>query len=373
METVLAPLATPEASDLVRHQQLLQLVGVSSVIPASDDASMFPEARLRFSSETDTFEAATLKIPITRGEKTPYSLVQDSLHVHGVPFEDVSGVRATTVAIPPAADEWHLKGYTLPYRGTNNPLYELRVNPRITGYCPGRCQFCHRTHSHQVKPARRMVTTPAAILERFGRDEGDAALARVTRVMFIAELFGQESTFLDAVEQTRAALTAGGYPEQNEFNCCAQDVRTPAGHRRLMSIVRPARFSYTLEFFGSRAEIMGHYKGLSIDMVFSILASAREAGFAEIQLNYLAGIDSLEVAVRGFEELRRRGLVDSVGLSTFTAWSTAQEALRHPDAWETGYYEALVQELRRMKILAYRPLSYDMRCPYHVMLEETTL
>jgi hypothetical protein len=213
-----------------------------------------------------------------------------------------------------------------------------------------------------------MVVTPEAILDRVLSDEDSAVLSRVTRVMFISELFGREDTFLDAVESTRDALTSRRYPSAMEFNCCAQDVRTPIGHRRLLSIVNPSRYSYTLEVFTRREHIMGSYKGLPMERVYQILDSARSAGFQDIQLNYLAGLDSLRRAISGFRYLRDMQLVDSVGLSTFTAFSDKQRELRHPEAWDWRYYYALARELRDLGIKIYRPESYDMRCVFHVLM-----
>lgn len=350
---------------------MLQLNGIHvpglSPVVEQGGHRMWREVRLRFPDD-GALEPVTLKVPAKPADDTPYLLGDGALVSHGA----VVGV-VTSVPIPPAEDEWHLKGYTFPFRGSRNPHHELRINPRITGFCPGKCGFCHRTHSHQIKPDRRMVTEPRDIVARILADEGSDALARVHRVMFIAELFGREDRFLDALESTREALLAAGYRAEREFNCCAQDVRTPDGHRRLHDLVRPSRYSYTLEFFTNRERFMGPYKGIAMERVLEILESARAAGFAEIQLNYLAGIDSLEDCIAGFSELRGRNLVDSVGLSTFTAWSDDQLCLRHPSAHGWRYYRDLAAALRDLGILVYRPLSYDMRSPFHILMDETTL
>jgi hypothetical protein len=364
---------TPDDESL-RHQLLLQLQGIhlAGADAAGESFRMYRELRVRFLDDGEGFEAATMKIPARSAFSTPYTFVDGELLVSGKPLASLIGRRCVLVPIPPAEDEWHLKGYTFPFRGSRNPHYELRLNPRITGYCPGKCSFCHRTHSHQVKPDRRVVTAPSEIVDRIASDEGPV-FGRIERVMFIAELFGREDRFLDTLAEARDALLARGYAEDREFNCCAQDVRTLPHHRRLLSIVRPSRYSYTLEFFTRRHEIMGGYKGIPMEGVYRILESARSAGFEEIQLNYLAGIDSLRDCIDGFSDLRARGLVDSVGFSTFTAWSADQQQLRHEEARDWRYYRDMARELGALGIKAYRPHSYDMRCPYHVLMQETIL
>jgi hypothetical protein len=118
---------------------------------------------------------------------------------------------------------------------------------------------------------------------------------------------------------------------------------------------------------------MGRYKGLPMEDVYRILASARRAGFEEIQLNYMAGIDSVEGCRAGFEKLARLGLVDSVGLSTFTSFSQAQTTCRHKSAWEPAYYLQVIESLNSFGIKIHNPESYDMGSPYTILMEKTAL
>jgi hypothetical protein len=191
--------------------------------------------------------------------------------------------------------------------------------------------------------------------------------------MFIAELFGREQVMLDAVEATREAVLKAGYPPEREFNCCAQDVRSTPAFERLRGLVRPSRYSYTLECFSNRVLIMGKYKGLPMSGVIGILERARAAGFAEIQLNYVFGLDSLEQLEAGFTDLARRGLVDSVGLSTYTVFWTEGWRFRAREAFTPDYYLKAVSILRALGIQSYRPESYDMPVAYAALLRKTTL
>jgi hypothetical protein len=210
-------------------------------------------------------------------------------------------------------------------------------------------------------------------LQRIEHAHGESIYEDIRRVEFISELFGREDLFLDAVAEARNALAEHGYSLAREFNCCANEVRTPDGFARLRSILMPARYSYTLECFSRREETMGWYKGRPMTEVVQFLTNARAAGFVEIQINYVAGLDSLDECVRGFKELAEGSYIDSVGLSTFTAFSPKQQALRHPDARNPDYYETIAQVLLDLKILAYHPESYDMRVPQSLYIERTTL
>ena len=116
---------------------------------------------------------------------------------------------------------------------------------------------------------------------------------------------------------------------------------------------------------------MGRIKGLPIEEIYRVLENARRAGFDEIQLNYLAGIDSQEECAHGFEQLARQGLADSVGLSTYTIFAEDQIPYRHETAWEPGYYLRVVEILNSFGIKIYKPESYDMGSPYTVLMQKT--
>jgi len=358
------------------HEQNLRLHGIyvpdTDIITTKAGRKMFREFRLQFSSEDTAMDPVSLKLAMVSRDATPYSFQAGALF-----FRDTllafPGTVVYQVPIPPAENGWHLKGYTFPYRGSRNPYFELRLNLRITGHCPGKCFFCHRTHSHRLTPDVRKCSPPGEILDRVVLEEGPEVFKKITRIMFISELFGREDRFIEAVAATRTGLTQRGYPLENEFNCCAHDVRSVEGLRVLREYVKPDRYSFTLEFFRDREKFMGPYKGLPIENVCQILANARLAGFEDIQLNYLAGIDSLEQCQHGFRELAQLNLVNSVGLSTFTIFSEEQLELRHPDAWDPSYYLEVVNILNSMGIKIYRPESYDMGCAYSVLMEKTQM
>lgn len=365
------------ASDSVYGHQLgLQLAG--AYVPErseplrNGDQVTYRQLRLRMVRDDEPEEPASLRLPVVPADMTAYAFLEGQLWYEGEPVI-IPGVTISEVPVPPTESLWHMKGYTFPYRGGPRPYHELRLSPRITGYCPGRCQFCHRAFSHRNKPDDRHVAPLAELVDRVCAAEGDAVLGQVGRVMLISELYGREDRFLDAVEEAREVLLARGYPPDREFNCCANEARSAEGLIRLRSLVQPSRYSYTLECFDRREEIMGWYKGIPMPDVIEVLTRAREAGFEEIQINYMAGLDSPQDCIRGFTELRSLDLVDSVGISTFTAFSPQQAALRHPAARGVVYYDTVANTLAELGILVYRPESYDMRLPCSLSMERTLL
>jgi hypothetical protein len=355
------------------HQQNLQLCGVHvpemDVFTNGDGHRLFRFFELGFSFEDSEIDPVPIRLPIVSRDMTPYSFQSNRLLYEGEQLV-FTGVTIHRVPFPPEESDWHFKGYTFPFRGTKNPYHELRLNLRISGFCPGRCLFCHRWHSHRLKPNKRRLPSPRKVLDRIVEAEGPEVFTKIEQVMFISELFGQENQFLQRVSDTHCELTRRGYPEDKPFGCCAQDVRSLSGHKALLDIVRPARYSFSLEIFRDRNELMGLYKGLPIEHVYRILRSARCAGFKEITLNYLAGIDSLDECARGFERLVHLGLVDSVGLSTFTFFSEQQKACRHETAWVPSYYLHVVEVLNSLGIKIHNPESFDMGSPYTILMEK---
>jgi hypothetical protein len=115
---------------------------------------------------------------------------------------------------------------------------------------------------------------------------------------------------------------------------------------------------------------MGKFKGISLLDVEDILKRARAAGFPEIQLNYIAGLDSLTELAAGFSRLVEASLVDSVGISTFVAFTPSQRSLRHVDAHSLGYYQGISRILRGLDIPVYHPESFDMRLAHSLSMRK---
>jgi hypothetical protein len=310
-----------------------------------------------------------LKLPVVPLQNTPYSFVSGELFYKGEKWSP-RGVTIRHMPLLPEENTWHLKGYTFPFEGTPHPYKELRLNLRISGSCPGRCLFCHRWHSYRLKSDGPQKNSPGIIVDRLLKDKGREVLHKIHQVVVISELFGLEKRFLNSLSITRKELDKYGYGDDKPFGCCASDVRSYDGLKTLHTLIRPSRYSFSLEFFRRRNRYMSQYKGLPMKEVYPILDNARKAGFREIQLNYLAGIDSLEELSNGMKKLVELGLVDSVGLSTFTAFNEEQLDLRHESAWNPLYYHQAINIFNRLGIKVFRPESFDMGTPYGIFMEK---
>ncbi|MBE0680488.1 MAG: hypothetical protein IH589_01125 [Anaerolineales bacterium] len=355
------------------HQQNIQIFGVNvpqmDLMTDSKGGKNFRAIKLKFSLLDFEIDAVPVRLPVMPVNMTPYLFRDGTLYYKG----EALGFENTEISIiewPRDENPWHLKGYTLPFEGTRNPLRELRLNPNISGYCPGKCSFCHRLYSHRMHPDKKRILSANDLFNRISEMNGPEIFKKVEQVVLITELFGKEDRFLQCVSAIRQELFQRGYPLERVFDCSAQDVRSSSGHKSLVKLVTPKRYCFTLEFFRDRQQLMGHYKGLPLDKVYKILESARNAGFMEIQLNYLAGIDDLDECAKGFQLLASLGLIDSVGLSSFTFFSEEQISCRHKTAWKPSYYLNVVEILKSFNIRVYNPESYDMRNPYSILMDK---
>jgi len=272
------------------------------------------------------------------------------------------------VPLPEANRPRYLKGYSFPFMGTPTPYYELRVNPKNTGKCPGRCSFCHRGFSYRMPPPQAAgILSPSEILRVILAEQGPTCLSAIDHISVITELFGNEDAFLSYIEELKALFLASGCKPGTSFRACSQDVRTEKGLRRLYSIVDHDRYSYTLEVFSERRRIMGGYKGIELGAVEAILETAKRVGFRTLKLNYVAGIESLRSFELGVRRLKCAGLVDSLGLSIFTAFTLEQIKLRHPDAWRLSYYLRILEVVRELGIAIYEPTCFEMGYPLELL------
>lgn len=356
------------------HQQNLQLFGIC--IPGTIDPTedlyghlYFRPTKLKLTSMTTEIDSVPIRLPIVKEQDTPYKFHSGDLYYKNeiINFKDT---KIFIINWPEVENIWHHKGYTLPFEGTKNPYRELRLNPNYSGFCPGKCLFCHRRPFSGRIPNNKLRTmSVSTLIKQISDNEGENIFKQINQIEFITELFGGEDKFIKCVTEIREEINKKGFSENQSFGCSAQDIRTINGQRFLLDLVNPKRYSFTLEIFQNRQIIMGNYKGLPLDQVYRILENARKVGFKEIQINYLAGLDTLEECFRGFQKLSMLGLIDSIGLSTFTFFSLEQKLLRHKTAWNPLYYLELINILNENNIRIYNPESYDMGSPYTVLMK----
>ena len=300
---------------------------------------------------------------------SPYTFQNGCIYYRGSPIFKSGSV--DHVPLPQRNEPRYLKGYSFPFLKTSNPYYELRINPKNTGKCPGRCVFCHRAYSHRFMPTGVPgIRSPKEIVQSILNEYGEKALREVSHVSMITELFGKERSFLDYLKDLKLTLSKIGGLESFSFRACSQDVRSESGLRELYSIVDNDSYSYTLEVFSDRKRILGKYKGISLATVMSVLEAAKKIGFKKIKLNYVAGIDSLQSFSKGISMFADAGLVDRIGLSILTSFFPDQEALRHPDAWSIDYYIEILRIIHSLGISLYEPMCFEMGYPAQFLRRE---
>jgi len=349
------------------HSLQLQLRGVcvdrKDIDFRKDDVINFKEIHLRLlSNEANGYFSVPKKIPIMPKGASPYEYVGNKICYHGRPV--FGGNSIVEVPLPEAETPRYLKGYSFPFLGTKYPYYELRINPKNTGACPGRCLFCHRGFSHRFRPQQtERLLSPEKVVDRIIRDYGTDVFKGVSHVSVITELFGSEAPFLRYLGRLKELLARAGVGSKMKFGACAQDVRSEEGLRNLYEIVDEKRYSYTLEVFSNRTQIMSKYKALPLTAIETLLERARNVGFDELKLNYIAGIDSFTSFEKGLLRLHRLGLVDTIGLSIFAAFFADQLSLRNQEAWRIEYYYKVIQLIKELGISLYKPNCFEMGYP----------
>jgi hypothetical protein len=198
---------------LLFHQQYLQIRGI--YIPERitkinyNNEILLSEAHVRLKvNNKGAVEKIPMKIPIFEAHETPYSLKNNKLFFLEKPLDP--DIVIEEIPLPEKGKPRHLKGYSLPFIGTNNPFIELRINPKNTGHCPGRCMFCHRPYSHRLKPVDSRVLAPVELVNRIINHYGKDIFQKVERVKVITELFGKESIYLDYIQELYSYLIKNG-------------------------------------------------------------------------------------------------------------------------------------------------------------------
>ncbi len=305
------------------------------------------------------------KIPIASGY-TPYEYIDNKIIYNGSPIFNNKPV--IEVPLPEKDKPRYLKGYSFPFWGTKSPYYELRLNPKNTGRCPGKCLFCHRGYSTGIKLTQtKDILLPEELLNVIINNHGIEVFDHVSHISIITELFGKEDLFLNYIGNFKNLLNKTVGESKTKFGGCAQDIRSKEGLRKLYTIIDEKRYSFTLEVFENRSKIMGKYKALPLEDIIIILKNARKIGFDEIKLNYIAGIDSFLTFKNWIRIFRDLKLIDTIGLSIFTAFFPGQLKLRHHEAWDIEYYLKIIDLVKELNIRFYKSNCFEMGYPLQLL------
>jgi radical SAM superfamily enzyme YgiQ (UPF0313 family) len=360
-------------SEDIFHAIQIQLFGVylNMDYDPFNIATKFKEIHLKLPTNSrDTFDAVPRKLGTVSKSQSPYYYDGKNIFYNGtVIFNSVS---IEEVPLPEKDKPRYLKGYSFPFLGTLNPYFELRINPKNTGRCPGRCVFCHREYSYRNKPDTVNFMPPKEIIAEIIKNHGKDVFSKVSHIAFISELFGKEDNMLSYLEELRTLLQKVGITSKTTFSSIAQDIRTKEGLTRLLKIQSNKQYSTTLETFSNRKAIMGGYKGLPIESFIRILEIARETGFQKIKLNYVAGLETFEAFEKGIRNLKQKNLVDCIGMSIFTIFFREQITHRLEEAKHIEYYINIIRLLEELEIKIYKPQCFEMGYPLQLVQNIST-
>lgn len=359
-------------SEEIFHAIQIQIFGIhlQEDIDIADIAMKFKEIHLKLPTNIiPNFDAVPRKLGILNKFQTPYLFDGNNIKYKG--FEIFNSAIIEEVPLPEKDKPRYLKGYSFPFLGTKNPYFELRINPKNTGKCPGRCVFCHREYSHRNKPENVNFMPPTEIIEAILNKHDVNVLSKVAHVAFISELFGKETAMLDYLEELKFLLQNSGMQESTTFSSIAQDVRSKDGLTRLFKLQSNSQYSTTLETFSNRRLIMGGYKGVSLDNFIETLQLAREVGFEKIKLNYVAGLENYDEFEKGIHKLKKLNLVDCLGMSIFTLFFREQSKYRVDEAKNVEYYIKIFNLLKELEIPIYKPQCFEMGYPLKLAQENS--
>lgn len=328
-----------------------------------DDISLFEEFHLKIHCPTKyPHEFIPVKLPLIPKNFTPYKYSKGQLFY--VNHKVLPNCIIKEIPLPEKNSPRYLKGFSFPFLGTSNPFYELRINPKISGKCPGKCLFCHRAYMKKAFNKKKPTLIPPnqiinSINSRFAKE----VFKKIDRVMVITELFGSEIKLINYIRELRTLLIKAGFNPNREFGVCSADIRTSTGISQLSNLLNPKRFSFSVEVFDQRSKLMSKYKGLPFRNIIEILSNVKKLGFEEIQINYVAGIDKLSSFKDGISKLYNMKLIDSIGFNIFTVFCPEQYNLRYSEAWHVGYYYEMISFLQDIGIKFYKPRSFEMGYP----------
>jgi hypothetical protein len=328
-----------------------------------DDISMFEEFHLKIHCPTKYLhEFIPVKLPLIPKALTPYKYSKNQLFYFN--HKILPNCIIKEIPLPEKNSPRYLKGFSFPFLGTNNPFYELRVNPKISGKCPGKCLFCHRAYMKKAfKKEKSILITPIQIINSIKSRFTKEVFTKIDRVMVITELFGSEIKLINYIRELRELLIKAGFNPKREFGVCSTDIRTSKGISQLSNLLNPKRFSFSVEVFDKRSKLMSKYKGLPFRSIIEILSNVKKLGFEEIQINYVSGIDSLSSFKGGISKLLNMKLIDSIGFNIFTVFCPEQYYLRCSKAWHVDYYYEMISFLQNTGIKFYKPRSFEMGYP----------
>ncbi len=305
---------------------------------------------IRYKEVSLRFESKVIKVILQQQKQTPFSLVKNELYLDKWPLD---------IKLYPVSHNENDRnnGFYFPQKNGIYSFDFIRFNPLNTGRCPGNCVFCHRCYHLPTKEEtiNRKRWTINELIDRTINVYGVDFISNAKHVLLATELFGNTNTYLDYCKRLKEALRLNGF--SGKYTALAQEIRNPTQISEFYDIVDGDDFCYTFECYENRDKIMSSYKGLKVEKVYSILNAAKQKGFCQIRINYIAGLDSLH----GFYEMIQlfSDKINSIGLNLFTPQTDKQFQIRNKEANSLFYYYKIIETLKEQSIKISCPDFYE--------------
>lgn len=253
-------------------------------------------------------------------------------------------------------------GYYFPMLNGKIDKKVMRINPRNTGKCPGRCFYCQRMYylPTENELEKRRVWNPVDIVDKAIMENGDGVFSSLDSILVVTELYGSPSKYIDFCRAMKTLAVDNGF--SGRFEALAQEIRTAEDVKEFSGIVDGGVFVYTLECFSNRSEHMSKYKALDMEEVYNILGAAKEFGMSNTVINYIMGIDEIGDFIEGIERLVENSPINGIGLNVYYPYSEELEKIRVKGSSCLKYYGIMINKVNQLGLNVHQPTDYE-RCP----------
>ncbi|MFC1590801.1 hypothetical protein ACFL42_04865, partial [Candidatus Omnitrophota bacterium] len=310
------------------------------------------------SDESRKLHLVPLRVSQRPAGETPYVYTDEgNITYYGAELKyDIPHARVAMVA--QRYDGYYFPNLS-PDAGDKAIMYqEVRLNPINQKRCPGGCLFCERLSSFMPTEDELggfYKIDPAELVARIAEVHPNS-FEYLRHVNLITNSMGSEENVVTYLQWLSRLFSERGFDGQ--FSYVGHEVRSPEGMQAMRDI-GVEDFEFTLEMFTRRSELMSRHKGIPFERVMRILRTARGAGFRELCLNYIEGIDTLEAFEAGITSLTEEGLIDRIDSNVAVAFASHQERLLLPEHRDIEYHLRMHQRYQELGIDYQHPSQYE--------------
>jgi len=250
------------------------------------------------------------------------------------------------------------RGFHFPFLSYLRPAKSEDVHSKLTvNPLNIACQSCLPCSRLNVMPTTEELCgkywlSPEELIAEIVRQFPDV-FPRVKHVALITSAFGSEAKCLAYISRLSELLKAHLF--RGEVGYLGHEVRSLDGLRQLKEQAGSRPLEFTIEVFNDkkRKALLGKYKGIPMEQVETILANARAAGFQQIAVTLMDGLDSIDDYRGGIQRLTDSRLIDLVAHNITATYASFQEPLLQPEARTFEYHLAIRRILNQAGVLSH--------------------